>query len=106
MVAAGNSINVEILDLINPEFKYEWKDERTYTPTFESAMGGLLKNKPLICTSEHGIIILGSSSSETLYPEETKKLLRKKYKASSVVLKNQEQLLITGGRSDPNISHK
>ena len=58
MVAAGRSSHVEILDLINPEFKCEWRQGNVNT-----AMGGILNNKPMVFDYNYpGVIILGCCS--------------------------------------------
>ena len=86
---------VEIIDLVNPNFKYKWNDERAARV---ASFGGILQNKPLLFggrdqTSFNDGIALGSN--ENIYEYE----IEKRSGASSVIL-NQTRLWVTGGMDE------
>ena len=93
LVAGGNSFNVEIFDLINPEFQCICYDQRGGR-AFGGKVGVLLQNRPLIGRRSY-ITEFGGHRKVYNLPEHQQDIVG----SASVVLENHSKLWITGCQS-------
>ena len=102
MVATGGSYphaeNVEIIDLLDPQWKIEFMDTRAAR---YGAVGGLIQDKPVICggisstSSNHCILTKDYICLDN--PNDNFSILEERLNASNVQL-DQKTLWITGGQ--------
>ena len=91
----SDDLEIEIIDLINPRLNFKFTvDGRA---SIKGAVGGFVQNKPVICggVNDRGNIqnclVLGENS--------TFSMITNRFYASSVLLKQQQQLWVTGGQT-------
>ena len=97
---SGNVLDsLEIIDLINPAFKYHWNDIRAARI---GSIGGIVQNRPFICGGLNQVgkefnngIILQSNEEFQLVKD------GRHDKSSSIVL-NDTRLWVTGGKDGRN----
>ena len=88
-------LEIELIDLIEPKLNFKFEVEGR--ASIKGAVGGFIQNKPMICgglnnnSEVQNCLVLGENFEFSLNTD--------RFKASSIVLKQQECLWVTGGRT-------
>ena len=104
MISSGHPINdgtnVEIIDLINPKFKFAYIDPKIAR---RYPVGGIFQDQIIFCGGNIGreflqdCIVFGQDHRTDKNKNYFRFLLDKRFRASSIVVNDQTALWITGG---------